>query len=285
MTYAIRNTLILLVFLLLITGGGFAYIYFFQVGSIENLQAEVDEKESEFNEKSAIADTYPVLLSAVESAEDFIENYDKTLFPDSNPDQVYRFLSEINANWPRVEFNYIFNDSTEQDLYGIVNSTISGVGSYRAIYNFINRIENSRPVQKVRNIQLSPIQQLGQYGDANFNFELQSYYNRSEHFNPRQEDLLVALNDPSLFHNPFFPMIRDIEPNEDNLTDVENSQLIGVSNSRIFLRNQDGQLVNLSLNEQVYLGSLQNINVQQGSATFRLNKGGIIEEITLEVRR
>ncbi|MEX2368057.1 MAG: hypothetical protein WD510_01005, partial [Balneolaceae bacterium] len=65
---------------------------------------------------------------------------------------------------------------------------------------------------------------------------------------------------------------------------IESSRLIGISSSRIFLRDQNGRLVNLSVNDRVYLGSLEAIDVQEGRATFRLNKGGIIEAVTLEVQ-
>lgn len=285
MSYAVRNTLILLLFFTVIAGGGGAYIHFVQKSDLEELDQIVSEKQDEYNRMSDIVEMYPHLQSSVVRAEEFIETYDKTLFPTNNPDQIYRYLAEINGNWPRVEFNFVFEDSTEQDQYGIVNTSITGVGSYRAVYNFINRIENSRPVQKIANIQISPINQVGEYGTANFTFDLSSYYNLSDIIEASNEELQIAFRSPQLFYNPFYPLIRDIEPNEENLTNVENSRLLSVSSLRIFLRNQDGRLVNLSPNDQVYLGRLQTIDVERGSASFRLNKGGIIEEITLEVRR
>lgn len=285
MSYAIRNTLILLLFFILLAGGGISYIYFVQNSQIEELEEELAANQAEYNELSAIADTYPFVQQAVENAETFIENYEKSLFPNHQPDQIYKFLSELNMNWPRVEFNFTFSDSSNMEQYGIITSSVSGFGSYQSIYNFINHIENSMPVQKIRNLQISPINQVGEYGNANFTFEIDSYYDRSNHFDTREEDLFIAMRQPSMFHNPFFPLIRDIEPNEENLTDIENSRLIGVSSSRIFLRNQQGELVNLMVDDPVYLGWLRTINVQDGRATFRLNKGGIIEDITLEVRR
>lgn len=285
MSYALRNTLILLLFFVVIAGGGLLYIHFIQKSAIVEFEESVGEKQIEYNQMAVIAENFPVMESALARAEEFIDTYDKSLFPTSNPDQIYRYLAEINSDWPRVEFNFAFGDSTTQDQYGIVTSSITGVGSYRAVYNFINRIENSRPVQKINNIQVSPINQVGQYGNANFTFDLRSYYNRSDIFETSDEELPIALRSPQLFHNPFYPLIRDVESNEENLTNVENSRLLGVSSSRIFLRDQDGRLVNLSLNDPVYLGNLLAIDVQRGSALFRLNKGGIIEEITMEVRR
>ncbi len=285
MSYGIRNTLILAFVLLLFLGSGFGYIHFYQKSMIEELELSLEEKEVEYAEMSEIAETFPFYSQAVEEAQNFIETFDKTLFPINDTDRIFKFLSEINLEAPRVEFEYLYSDSTAEEEYGIITSTITGYGPYQSIYTFINRIENSRPVQKIENLQVSPVNRPDEYGHANFNFTLNSYYNRTEHFDTTEEDLTVAGRYPDRFHNPFYPLIREPEPNVDNLVEVDNSRLIGVSQSRIFLRNQHGELINLSLNDPVYLGQLTEINSQQGRATFRLNRGGIIEEVTLEVQR
>ncbi|MEX2574003.1 MAG: hypothetical protein WD317_06880 [Balneolaceae bacterium] len=285
MSYGVRNTLILLIVFALLGGGGFSYIYFIQKSEIDDLQAVHNEKREQYEEMRAVAEKFPVMQTAVERAEDFIGSFDKSLFPTNDPDRIYRFLSELNTDWPRVEFNFVFNDSTTLDQYGIVSSTLTGVGSYRSVYNFINRIENSGPVQKINELVLSPTNEAGEYGNASFSFVLDSYYDRSDSFETSEGDQQVSMQSPARFHNPFYPLIRSIEPNEENLTNVEDSRLIGVGNSRIFLKNQEGRLINLTLNDPVYLGRLQMIDAREGRAVFRLNKGGIIEEITMEVQQ
>jgi len=283
MSYAIRNSLILLLVLFLILGSGYMFIHFYQLPQIEQLEKTVDASQSEYDNKRQVADGLPELEQRYESSKSFIENYDKTLFRTNNPDQVYRFLSILSATNP-IEFDYIFNDSTRTDRYGIVVSQISGRGSYPAVLNFLTRIENSEPVQKIENLVISPVNQVDEYNFVTFTMRLASYYDRRAYFAGRHTP---GISDQVQFtnHNPFFPLIRNVEPNTEELIDVENSQIVGIGNGIVYLLDQNGVLKTIRERDRVYLGRLESININQGSATFRLNKGGIVESVSLEVKR
>lgn len=283
MTYALRNTLVLLVVLLLIAITGFFYFSWYQLPKINDLQSRVETKQEEYDRKRQIADQLPGLEARFEQSKQFIENFDKTLFKTSNPDQVYRFLSILSATDP-VEFNYVFNDSTNTDRYGIVNSQIAGRGAYRAVLNFITRIENSEPVQKIDQLVISPENQPGEYNYVSFNFKLASYFDRIKFFNARNTPG-VSGQISFASHNPFYPLIRDVEPNTDDLINIEQSQLVGIGNGLVYLLDQNGKLQTLRERDRVYLGVLESININLGNAVFRLNKGGIIESVSLEVER
>jgi len=286
MSYAIRNTIILLVVLSVLCGTGWAYFKFVQESQIEQLTTTLDRKTRDYNNKRSIADGLPLLQQQFDEAQQFINNFDKTLFKNNNPDNVFKFLSDINIGSDRIQFNFVFADSSTQNQYGIINSNITGEGNFNSVYNFINRIENSQPVQKIENIVLTPVGQVGSYDRVSFSFTLRSYYDRVRLFtNADSATPFIARRSVASERNPFFPLIRDVEPNVDGLVNAEASRLVGISGNSIFLINQEGRMINLNLNDRVYLGYLESINMQQGRATFRLNKGGIIEVITLEVQR
>lgn len=283
MSYALRNTIILLVALVAIYGGGYAYFEYVQKPTIADLEMTIESDQQEYDNKSEIAAQLPGLRAQYEESREFIDNYEKTLFRSSSPDNIFRFLSLLSATSP-VEFDYVFQDSSRTDQYGVVRSQINGTGNYRSVLNFITRIENSEPVQKIRNVVITPITQDNLYNNVNFNFIVESFYDRL--------GLLDAPETPGISdrinisqHNPFFPLIRSIPANEDNLPNVENSRLAGISSSKIFLLDQNNRLNTLQVNDEVYLGRLTAINLDTGSAVFRLNKGGIIETVTLEVQR
>lgn len=259
------------------------YISFYQQPKIDELQAQVEEKQGEYDRKRQVADQLHALEARFEESKQFIENFDKTLFRTSNPDQVYRFLSILSATDP-VEFDFVFSDSTSTDRYGIVNSQLAGRGPYRAVLNFITRIENSEPVQKIEQLVISPENEPGEYSFVSFSFKLMSYFDKIDFFNARQTPG-VSGRVSMASHNPFFPLIRDIEPNTDDLINVENSQLVGIGNGLVYLLDQNGKLQTLRERDRVYLGVLESININQGNAVFRLNKGGIIESVSLEVER
>jgi len=283
MTYAIRNTLILLFVLLLIAAGGYTLIRFYQSPQIEKLKGDVETKQTDYDSKRKIADGLPSLELQFAESKEFIDNYDKTLFRTNNPDQVYRFLSILSDTDP-IQFDYVFNDSTRTDRYGIVTSQVVGKGPYRAVLNFMTRIENSEPVQKIDDLVISPVGQVNEYTYVTFNFKLRSYYDNQNYFNARNTPG-VSEQVEFASHNPFFPLIRNVEPNTDDLIDVEQSQMVGIGNGIVYLLDQNGRLQTLRERDRVYLGSLESININQSNATFRLNKGGIVETVSLEVQR
>lgn len=281
MSYALRNSLILLVVLLLFVGAGWAYIYFVQQPEIEELTQQVEAKTSELREKQQIANQYTTVLEQFENATFFIENFDKTLYTDSNEDRVFDFMNNLNTGNSYTDFTFAFSDSTAQDQYGVMSMNISGEGFYRYLINFIRKMEYSKPLNKISNLDVTPINDLENYGRVSYSFTLNSYYDRATEFGSPTMDIESPTY--ASLHNPFFPLIREIEPNEENLTDIEQSELIALSSNRAFLLDQTGELQKIGLGESVYLGSLTNINLSEGTATFQLNKGGIIERITLEV--
>lgn len=281
MSYGIRNTIILLTVLIIFVGSGWGYIYFFQQPTIEELTQEVEQKQTELQNKQEIADRYPVVSNQFEKASSYVENFDKSLYPGPDEDQVYYFLNSINNGSAYTDFTFQFTDSTAMEEHGEMSIQITGDGYYRNVVNFIRRIELSAPINKIEEIQINPINEVESYGRVNFTFTLKSLYDRQAGF----ENSSMAVTDDILgsVYNPFFPLIRSVKENTENLVDVESSSLIAVSGNRAFILDQSGMLQKLTEGDDVYLGELRNINVDEGSASFELNKGGIIEQVTLQV--
>lgn len=291
MSYGVRNTIILLVALLLFGGGAFAYIQFVQVPEIERLETSMQEKQQDYNNKKAISDAFPQLNENYQNALSIIENYDKSLYKTPNPDDVFDYLNYISNSSEnlKVYFDFNFVDSTAQDQYGIIRSNLNGYGNFVNVVNFINTIENSQLLNKVTGLSLVPPggnNEGQEITDITFNFTLESYYERI----PIQENItrtnVLTRNQQVSTFNPFYPLIQPtVPPNTDNLINVEQSRIIGMTASRIFIVDQGGNVQSLTVGDDVYLGSLQRIDINNKSATFNLNKGGITELVTLEIER
>jgi Tfp pilus assembly protein PilO len=275
--------LILLFVVLLIYGGGYAYMHFVLKPQIEELETENARLESQYNSDFQTAEMLPALRVQLEESQAFIENYDKTIFPNNNPDEVFRFLTLLNRP-AGLTFNYVFQDSTITEDFGIIRSEVTGTGPYRGLMRFINAIEHSEPVQKVSNVSISPLGLEEGYQNVSFVFQVESNYDSQDLFSAERLPG-TAVGTLASAHNPFFPLIRNVEPNTENLPNVDNSRLIGMTSGSVFLRDQNGQMVTLRLNDRVYLGRLESINAREGRVTFRLNRGGIIDVVTLEVQR
>lgn len=283
MSYALRNSLILLGVLLLLGGLGWGYIHFYQKAEIEELEGELATLTTEMNEKQAIADQFEIVLARVEAATDFINGFDKSLYPSSDEDRVYEFLQTVSRNLAYTDFNFAFSDSTAGEDFGIMRVTVTGDGYYRNVINFLRHVELGKPIHKVRELSIDPINDLENYGRITYTFRLESYYDRSQLLD---QELGINTRVPIVsVSNPFYPLIRDVPPNEDQEINVESSKLVAVSGSRIFLLDQGGALQRLSVGDSVWLGRLVDIDLKEGTATFQLNKGGIVERITLEVQQ
>lgn len=281
MSYAVRNTIILLVVLVIFIGAGGSYIYFMQQPKVDELTVKVEDRQQELTKKQEIASQYPTLQNRFDKATEYFNNYEKGLYGSSDEDKVFDFLNRINTGPAYTDFTFTFKDSTQQQKYGALNMEVSGEASYSNFTNFIRQIELSKPLNKIKSITIDPIVRENTHGDVSFSFSLTGYYDRVALLGP--PSLTVENNLLASIPNPFFPLIRSIAPNKNNLLNVESSTLIAVSGSEIFMLDQNGTMQTLSRGDKVYLGRLSKLNVEQGTATFELNKGGIVEELTLRV--
>ncbi len=289
MSYAIRNTIILLVTLLIFAGAAFAYIKFVQEAEIEKLTTELSSLEQDLTEKTNISNQYPPLLERYNLAKDIILGYDKTMYKANNPDDVYDYLSEINEGNLELFYDFTFEDSVAQDLYGIINSTVKGTSTYSDFITFINKIENSQLLNKIEQVNLNPVPSTSDF-DVNeyisFSLELKSYYQKEELATNASESERFRVNPDVSVFNPFKPLIlNEVPENIDNLVNVESSRLLGFTSARVFLVDQNGDTKILRPGDKVYLGYLDSIDTNNREVIFDLNKGGIKELFTLKVER
>jgi Tfp pilus assembly protein PilO len=266
MSYGVRNTIILLIVLITFIGAGWSYIYFYQEPQLEELQANVEEKRQELNQKQEIADQYPRLKNQYDEATRFFNNYNKALYGSSNEDSVFDFLNNVNSGSAYTNFTFSFTDSTQMDQYGILTMNVSGQAYYRNFINFIRQIERNKPLNKIQQLTISPIDQLGSYSEVNYSFTLESYYDRVKLLG--DADWQITNNLVGSVYNPFYPLIRSVKENENNLVNVQQSSLVAVSTDQVFLIDQGGRMKKLSPGDEVYLGTLTAINVNEGSASF-----------------
>ena len=85
--------------------------------------------------------------------------------------------------------------------------------------------------------------------------------------------------------NPFYPFIyRNLPPNIDELPEVERAELKAILKDKILIADHQGKIHELVEGDKVYLGYLRSIDGEYNEANFILNKGGIIEKFSLQMR-
>ncbi len=282
MNYGIRNTLILTLTLILMIGGGWLFVHWTFASDLEELEEERELKQQELDQLTETAAYYE--QSVIEHARQqyLSENHPKELFPDHNTGRLYDYLINLNQGISFTELNYTFQDSTIHDDHGIVHVTVSGEGEYRNLYNFIYRIEHSRPILQIASLQLQNINELERLSRVNFEMSLDAYYNRID---PETYEATLADADApgNIGHNPWFPLVHDVPPNEEGLLNVNESRMIGLTSRFILVRDQNDEINRLTVGDQVYLGRLQEIDTDRQIAVFRLNRGGLVDRVVLNL--
>lgn len=280
MKYSIRNTIILLLTLIIMVGGGWLYIHNRFDEEIATTQTTLNEKQAELEEVQNLASQFSAAQANYNDVIFTRMNYPKELFPSHSSSDLYNYLQEINEDISFTGLNYSFSDSVLNEDHGLINATIEGEGNYSNLTNYLYRIEYSRPLIQIRSVQLNNISELERLNRVNFQVSLSALYRRGDWTNYRA-DLNTSTPLGYIEHNPYYPLIRPIPPNDENLPDVEASRLIALTGKTAHIIDQTGVLKRLSIGDRVYLGRLGNINLDDREAVFQLNRGGIADTVTL----
>ncbi|MBN8544493.1 MAG: hypothetical protein J0L60_00035 [Ignavibacteria bacterium] len=163
---------------------------------------------------------------------------------------------------------------------------LSGQASFNELWRLIYAIEESKELKKVSTVTFSQNvvfdEDKSPYYFVNFSFEVKVYTSTDDRFTSTKftENNLKAAN----IYNIFYPKVRtEIEPNIYDLLDVKNSKLLALLPDGAFLMDERGRTYVLAEGDEVYLGFLTRIDRESNSVTFVLNKGGVIETVTIRL--
>ena len=163
---------------------------------------------------------------------------------------------------------------------------VSGVGSFNSVYDLIYAIEHSKALKKIESGQVTSNTTVDKQGIPHYlvKFELivRVYFASSDLYaevNYKENNLPSG----NLF-DAYYPLIRNqIKPNVDNLPDIQDATLISLVPQGAFIIDNQGKTLLLKKGDPVYLGYLTDIDYENETATFVLNKGGILEYTTLKI--
>jgi len=278
MSYSLRNTILLLATLILILGIGIPYIYYtVQVPLNENRELN-EQQQQQIRSLEQEAARFQETLDMSEELQERIDNYPKSLFPSSRLPRLYDYFRRADRG--SVFMNFNFADSTQSGSYGRIRFFVDGLTDYRALRNFVYTLEASSPLVKINELQMRPTSNLENLHEVTFRVGVESVYSRNGRYTELADIDYVNVTPQ---YNPFFPLVHDIRPNEDNLINVESSRLAAISGDTIFIYDQGNNLQRLRLRDRVYNGYLEQISPDEREAVFFLNKGGIVERITLRL--
>ena len=283
MKYSIRNTLILFFTLAIMAGGGWIYIHNYFSGDIEAARTELEENQAEFEEVQDYADRFPAAQANYNDILFQRLNFPKELLQGNSPSELYNYLQLLNTDLSFTGLNYSFQDSVLNEDHGMMLAEISGEAEYDNLVNFLYRIEYSRPLVRVLTVSLENSTLYDSLNRVTFSVSVAAYYRRGEWSN-YYANMTTVPPRGEIGYNPYYPLIHDVPPNEEGLPDVDASRIVALTGISAHIVDQNGDLVRLKVGDRVYLGTLREIDIQDGEAIFILNRGGIVDRVVLTLQ-
>ncbi len=288
MSSAVKNTIILFIMLLIIVFIGIFRIHIYSKEKLKEIEKINSEKRLEIKNIADKAANYDKVVQALKNIKNKWKSREKVLQRDEQSGKTLLFLSNIaSESRSAVKFDFAFLEKTVKEGYGFSKYNITGEGAYRNVYGFIDKIENAKNLYKIKLLNMQGKEETSEKTGKpvtviNFSFILEAYSSFEDDYVDSDAVLSYTFKKPSV--NPFNPLVKkNLPPNKKGLIEVENARLEAISFDMILIRDSKGRFTSLKTGDEVYLGYLTNINPEKGEAAFTLNKGGLIEKVTLKM--
>jgi hypothetical protein len=286
MTNAGRNSLVLSLILFLMVSGTLFMVNKSskQTGVLVEENTKTEAEIAVLNSQISNIDS---LIALFEMRKAMIAEQSKVLLKEDSPTSTYQYLLRL-MGWMKANIIYDFAASkigTDPES-GVNSYVISGRANYLDVANLARYIEYQRALLTIEEISL------GSDGIANsdtvsFSMVLNTHYHSS---GLDWADLVPArISAPLSSYQLFRSLVWDSaqyderEEQNPNLVNIDNSILIGVGESRIFLRDNQGIIRILNLRDRVLGGYLYSIDLRDNKAVFKVDKFGLEENQVLHL--
>jgi hypothetical protein len=289
MNKKLRSTLALLGLLLLIVLVVGTYIFMFQRSDLSEKQEKLKELNANSYDPVELADRYEKLKVRSAILDSVLQSRKFNIPKDLSSIKFYNFMNNVVSNFSEhTEINIEFLKRERAKEFFFYEYKLSGSGFYNEIFKLIYSIEQSKELKKIINLTLGNMIKTDEEGIplflVSFEMNAQVYFSNDNRFAPEvfvENDLRTGP-----IYDAFYPLIRnEIPPNIDELLDVQGSKLLALIPEGAFIADTHGNTYLIWEGERVYLGYLTKIDYEENTVSFILNKGGIIEKITLELER
>ena len=287
MSYAIRNTLVLFVVLLIFLGAGWGWLKFSYGDTLAKLESELKTKEARLSQLETVLADYDYMQDKLTSTLRRWEFYPKSLLEESSIHETYRYLESIAGR--RASFDYEFKLSKIVNEGEIVyaNYQLKGQGQYGNIYRFIQYIEKSKPLYKIESLDLSrPSGSRSLQGEVDITIKFKGIFASENNTKLTREgdQFELASVQYSSSYDPFKPFILNIlPPNTGNLLEIERAKVIAIMKGIVYIQGRSGDMKTLRVGDRVYLGILEKIDLRNREVVFTMNRGGIFDKVTLRL--
>jgi len=282
------STLSVLALLIIILVAGGIYIFVVQQGDLSERQEKLAELNKNVYDPVELENRYQELERKSAELDSILANRKFNIPKDISSIKFYNFINSIVANFPKettVNVEYLRQAPDKEFFFH--EYKLTGGGNYNDVYKMIYAIEQSKELKKVGKLTLTNLVKTDDEIPlflVNFELVAQVYFSSDTRFAPAEFVENNLYTGP--IYDAFYPLIRnEIPPNVDNLLDVQGARLLALIPEGAFVADNKGNTYLVWEGEQVYLGYLTKIDYDSNTVSFILNKGGIIEQVTLQLDR
>jgi hypothetical protein len=282
------STLSVLALLIIILVAGGIYIFVVQRGHLSERQEKLAELNKNVYDPEELNNRYLDLEKRSAELDSILANRKFNIPQNVSSIKFYNFINSIVADFPKettVNIEYLRQAPDKEFFFH--EYKLTGGGNYNDVYKMIYAIEQSKELKKIGKLTFSNLVKTNDEVPlflVNFELIAQVYFSSDSRFAPAEfvENNLAT----GPIYDAFYPLIRnEIPPNVDNLLDVQGGRLLALIPEGAFVADNKGNTYLVWEGEQVYLGYLTKIDYDNNTVSFILNKGGIIEQVTLQLDR
>ena len=289
MNRKLKNTLALLAVLMVILIAGGIFIFGIQRSNISSEKDKLNELKAHAYNKEHLAKQYHDLMIKSQALDSILAAREFNIPKDLSSIKFFDFVTDVTSGFSQqTHVNVEYTGEGRDKEFSYYQYKLSGSGKYTEIYQLIYAIEQSKELKKLSSITMSNLISTDDdgmpYYNINFNSLVKVYYSPNDRFATSKlvENDLRSGN----IYDAFYPLIRnEIPPNVDNLLDVQDAKLLALVPDGAFLSDAKGNTYLLWEGEPVYLGYLTKIDYDNKVVHFIINKGGVIEQVDLQLQK
>ena len=307
------NIIVLVACWALVVGAGTYLTFFKQPDELEVVRhAEEVARLKQAEVTSLLQEVAATAQQADEAVRKWRARY-KTL-PDSLlGSEVVGYFNDLTQSGFK-NFDVALDDVTDYGDYSAYAFDVSGRAYYESLYRFIWALENNRRFYRIDHLDLEHVDLLSTDRETqaermqvmvSFSMRIEAYFGGSEGVGaaettyaglteggsklpssagdlPPVPSRVLPSRRPAI--NPFFPVVMErLPPNTHGLVNVEEASLVSIAGGKAVFAEGERGYRSLGEGEAVYLGHVLEVDPKQGRVVVRLNKGGIVDEVEIEL--
>ncbi|KAF0152883.1 MAG: hypothetical protein FD143_811 [Ignavibacteria bacterium] len=284
-----KNTIIIAVILIVIVLSAGVYDFIFQKNKIEEKEQQIKELTQYQYDTKVLESQLASMKVKIGQLDSILANRKYAIPVNISQANFFEFVNKVSYSFSSDSYvNIEYVDMETFPNFNIYNYNIFGIARYADFYRLIYGIEESKNLKKVVNVELSSNVKVDEEGIpvylVNYKFNAKVYFSSDDRFSFKggTENSLV----PNQAYDIFYPLVRnEIPPNINALLDVQSAQLLALIPDGAFLSDASGNTYLLWEGDKIYLGYLTNIDYLNNRVNFVLNKGGVIENVSLQLQK